>query len=153
MARGGALGTYGSGGQAATFQLAVRIEGLEKTSSEFKEARRQVNVKLRDIMVRVGEREALPYLVSAMSAQIGGRWPGTLYVKKDRLGVMIASRARGGLNRALGWLDFGGRRPKDTRYRSGPHTMVTALDKRRRSIDDRILKELMQVFDPLEHSP
>lgn len=153
MARkpGGALRAYSSGGP--TFQLAIRLEGLEKTSDEFKQARREINVKLRDIMERVGKREALPFVVSAMRARIGGSWAGTLFVKRDRVGVFIGSRLKRGLNRALGWLDFGGKRPQDTGRRQGPKTLVTTLDKRRRSIDDRILKELMDVFDPLEHKP
>lgn len=147
MARGGSISTGNRGGPA--YKVEVRIEGLERTSDEFKQARKQVNSRLRDAWVRVGERTVLPDVKAGMP----DRWSSTLYVKRDRAGVFIGARLRGSMNRALGWWDFGGKRPNDHSRRVGPRVIVEALGRRSRDIEHEGLVEVMRAFDGLEHVP
>lgn len=134
-------------------RLRFVIEGLDRTTDEFKQARREINTELRDVMQRVGQREALPYVASAVRSKIGERWASSLKIKRERSGVFIQSSLRGQMNRAFGWLDFGGRRSRDTHARAGIYSIVRTMDDRRDSIDAAVLKGLMQAFDPLDHTP
>lgn len=148
--KGGTLKAAGSTTGGPAISVSVHIAGLERTSDEFKQARKDVNSKLRDALEKAGKREALPQIRS----QFGSRtFAATLKVFRDRTTVYVGSSARGSLNRAVGWWDFGGRRPRDSAARVGPHTIVSVLQDRRPLIDRAILEELMQVFDGLEHRP
>jgi hypothetical protein len=139
--RGGKLSaSTGRGGQA--FQVDVRIMGATKTSDEFKQIRRSINARLREAMVTAGERSVLPSIKSGLPA----KWGETLFVKRDRGGVFIGSRLRGSMNRALGWFDFGGRRPNDTARRDGPHVIVRRLQGERPAIDRAISEALEHAF-------
>jgi hypothetical protein len=54
------------------------------------------------------------------------------------------------MNRALGWWDFGGRRPNDSDRREGPHAIVRALQGERPAIDRAIRAELDRAFSEFE---
>lgn len=147
---GGSLkaGTRDKSGPAIAVH--ARIEGAEKTSKEFRDARRQFNAAMRDVIEEAGERAVLPAIKANFPSR---RFADTLYVKRDRIGVFIGSRERGSLNRAVGWLDFGGKRPRDSVRRRGPYVIVRELDRRREYIDTAILVALMKTFHPLETTP
>jgi hypothetical protein len=125
---------------------------LEKTSAEFKAARRRFNAAMRTVMQQAGERSVLP-LIKHKFARLTGRFANSLYVKRDRTTVFIGSRMRGGENRAVGWIDFGGRHPLHKRRRKGRYVIVDELNKRRPLIEEAILPGLNRTFDPLEHRP
>jgi hypothetical protein len=143
-ARGGKIGA-GAGGRGS-IDVNIRVEGVAKTSQEFKDARRGFNRQIRDVMVKVGTREILPLVESQLPS-----W-ARMYVLRERSGVFIGSRQRGPMNRALGWWDFGGRRPMDSARRTGPHVIVKALDRRRDHIDRAVLDALLDEFKPLDTS-
>jgi hypothetical protein len=127
----------------------ITVEGVDKTSEEFRQARREFNKAIRGVMVRVGEREVLPEIKREMGAYADFARP---YVQRERSGVFIGSKARGAENRAVGWLDFGGKRPLDTARREGPYAIVRSLDRKRDRIDDEVTRELLKTFHPLDTS-
>ncbi len=147
---GGRLSAAGSSGDGPAITVTARIEGVDKTSEEFRAARREFNTKMRDVIAAAGERSVLPAIKSRFPSR---RWAASLYVKRDRTTVFIGSRLRGRFNRALGWLDFGGKRRRDRRRRVGPRVIVTQLGARRRHIDEAILVGLLHTFHPLETDP
>lgn len=148
MARAtGSLRASGRSGQAPAIAVQVRITGVERTSQAFKDARRNVNTQLRDAIETAGTRTVLPKIKANFPSD---RFAATLFVKRDRTTVFIGSRARGKLNRTVGWLDFGGRRPRDSVRRTGTYVIVETLDRERDAIDRAILQELPRVFYPLE---
>lgn len=151
MARGGTLST-GSIDRTRGPGISVhaRIEGVEKTSKEFRQARRLFNAAMRDVIVEAGERAVLPAIKARFPSR---RFGAGLYVKRDRTTVFIGSRERGALNRTVGWLDFGGQRPRDTKRRYGTYVIVRELEGRREYIDGAILIALMKTFKPLETTP
>lgn len=125
--------------------VAFHVEGVDKTSDQFKEVRRDINRRMRDVMQRVGEREVLPTIVGAFPRR-QGVMAGSLRVERERSGVFIGSRLRGDKNRALGWIDFGGQRPRDSQRRVGPKVIVRTLDSKRRLIDDRVMAGVIAEF-------
>ena len=136
--KGGKIGAGARGGKSLSVN--ITIEGVDKTSDEFKRARRDFNSQIRDVMVRVGTSEILP----AMTPGLPG-W-AKMYVLRERSGVFFGSRTRGPMNRALGWLDFGGKRPMDSQRRTGPKVIVKTLDRKRARIDEATLEALMDAF-------
>lgn len=148
---GGRLGVSDrAGGPAITVQ--ARIEGVARTSAEFRAARRQFNSSMRDVIHAAGKTVVLPRIKTTFTRDTG-RMARSLYVKRDRTTVYIGSRLRGRENRAVGWIDFGGKRTRDRYRRTGPTVIVDTLHSRRRVIDEAILRGLMKTFDPLEHTP
>ena len=152
---GGRVSTSGSGGASSTgINVKFRIEGLDKTEAEFKRIRRDINGRMRDVMVRVGEREALPEikrrfprLQSTDSRGLPpGKMSGSLRVHRERSGVFISSTLRKADDRALGWIDFGGRRANDHVTRSGPKVIVRTLDRLRPKIDKDVLEAVLDEF-------
>lgn len=148
---GGNISVSGRGAEAPIV-VGARIEGLEKTSAEFKAARRRFNAALRTVLQVAGEVTVLP-VIKAKFKRLTGRFEESLYVKRDRTTVFIGSRMRGGENRAVGWIDFGGRHPLHKRRRKGLYVIVTELNKRQPLIQEQILIGLGKTFDPLEHRP
>jgi hypothetical protein len=147
-----------AGGQGRMIGVDIKIVGVEKTSDEFKAIRRDINHRMRDLMVRVGEHELLPLIRAGFprlsTPQKGireGLMAGSLKIQRERSGVFVSSGLRGGLNRALGWIDFGGQRPHDTTRRQGSRVIVRALDARRALIDQRILQELDKEFHAINN--
>lgn len=149
---GGNISVSGVGNAGPPITVRARIEGLEKTSAEFKAARRRFNASLRTVLQVAGERTALP-AIKAKFKRLTGRFADSLYVKRDRTTVFIGSRMRGGENRALGHIDFGGKHPRHKRRRKGPYVIVTELHKRQPMINEAILAGLLKTFDPIEHRP
>ena len=140
--KGGKIGAGTRGGRS--IDVRIVIEGADKTSDEFKQARREMNARIRDVMVRVGTREVLPLMTQGLPS-----W-ARMYVLRERSGVFFGSRQRGDMNRALGWLDFGGKRPDDSQRRTGPHVIMHALDRKRPRIDEATLEALGEAFAPLD---
>jgi hypothetical protein len=152
---GGRLSSQGTQGAGQLgIRVHVRVEGLDRTEAEFKRISREVNGRMRDVMVRVGERKALPQIRARFptlseSTDRGlakGAMAGSLRVQRERSGVFISSRLRKAEDRALGWIDFGGKRPRDSGYRAGTKVIVTTLDRLRPTIDKDVLDELMHEF-------
>lgn len=144
--RGGRISTGTGRGGGEAFQVQVRVDGAQKASDEFKQISRTINGRLREAMVKAGETSVLPAIKGGLPAT----WAETLFVKRDRSGVFIGSRLRGSMNRALGWFDFGGRRPNDTERRRGPHVIVNELQGKRPEIDRAIRHELERAFSDFE---
>lgn len=136
--KGGKIGAGARGGRGLT--VSAVIEGDDLTIEQLRRARRDFNGQIRDIMVRVGTSEILP----AMTPGLPG-W-AKMYVLRERSGVFFGSRTRGPMNRALGWLDFGGKRPMDSQRRTGPKVIVKTLDRKRARIDEATLEALMDAF-------
>jgi hypothetical protein len=151
--RGGRIGVSGSG-SAPLVRLGIRVEGVDRTTDEFKRIRRDINTALRDAMQRAGERTVVPAIKSALprkdpSVKGGlpsGAMASSIAVKRDRLDVQIKSTLPKNLDRALGWVDFGGQRPRDTKVRVGPHVIVSTLDAKSDAIDQAVLDELAVQF-------
>lgn len=152
-ARGGSVSVSGVGRNAGpAFTVRAQIVGVEKTSKEFRDARLQFNAAMRTVIQEAGERAVLP-AVRSRFPRLTSRFASSLYVKRDRTTVYIGSRMRGAENRALGWIDFGGKHPRHRRRRRGLYVIVTELHKRQPLIDQAILVGVMKTFDPLEHRP
>jgi hypothetical protein len=157
-AKGGSV-SVGGGGRP-TVGITVRLEGFQQASDELKAARRDANARIRAAVESAANRAVLPAIKDefpkhgwASSRERGlpsGAMAASLYVKRDRTTVLIGSKLRGSLNRALGWIDFGGKRPNDTVRRTGPHVIVNALQSKRAYIDEQILSELLKSFAGFE---
>jgi hypothetical protein len=143
----GNIKAAGPRGAGPALVVRARIEGAERTSDVFKRARSRFSAAMRDIMVAAGEKAVLPAIKAKFPSR---RFGESLFVRRDRTTVFIGSRERGPLNRAVGWLDFGGRRPRDTKRRRGTYVIVRELDSKREYIDEVILAGLLQTFNPLE---
>lgn len=143
MAHSKAVKQGASGG--AKFSFRVEVEGVERTSQEFRRANRDVQKRAREAMFKAGQRTVLP----AMQQKLPGRWKN-LFVNKQSSGVFIGSRQRGPMNRALGWLDMGGKRPMDHGKRTGWKIIVTTLDAKREEIDTVAMQEVMKAFSGFE---
>jgi hypothetical protein len=149
---GGSISTQGTA-QGKLISVDVVIAGIDKTTAEFKAIRKDINSHIRDVMTRVGEQELLPTMradfprltTPTKKSQVG-MMAASLYVQRERSGVFIGSRLRGPKNRALGWIDFGGKRPRDRAARQGPKVIVKTLDSKRALIDSRVLQELEREF-------
>jgi hypothetical protein len=151
---GGRLGASATQGAGPAAFLRFRVEGVDKTTGEFKRIRREINTRLRDAQQKVGEREVLPDIKARFPRHSDGPVRGlprgamadSLYVKRDRVDVFIGSRLKGPLNRALGWIDFGGQRPNDRAERIGPRTIVDTLNAKQPAIREQIVDAVMDEF-------
>lgn len=150
-----------AGGSSRGQMIAVnfKVTGIEKTSAEFKAIRRDINGRMRDLMVRVGEHELLPIiragfprLATPQPNVQAGMMAGSLKIVRERSGVFVGSTLRGPMNRAMGWVDFGGKRPNDTTYRVGPKVLVRSIDAKRALIDTRVLEELDREFHAINNA-
>jgi hypothetical protein len=90
-------------------QVTAQIHS-EKASFQFKEARREINRRMRDALKEAGEEVALPAArVGASRFSVGGTpVAGTLVVRSTSRGAYITTRLRGRLARAVGLLEYGG---------------------------------------------
>jgi hypothetical protein len=148
-----------SAGGRGLISVSVKIEGVEKTSDEFKAIRRDINMRMRDVMQRVGEHELLPMiragfprLSTPKKGIVAGAMAGSLRIQRERSGVFVSSTLRGPKNRALGWVDFGGKRARDTQTRAGSKVIVRSLDAKRALIDSRVLQELEREFRAIDNA-
>lgn len=155
----GRISTAGEGAGPA-IRLQIRVEGIEKTSDEFKRIRTGINTAMRDAMARVGERQVVPVIKSGLPRKDAGTSRGlppgamasSITVKRDRLDVVIRSTLPKDLDRALGWIDFGGKRQRDTKVRVGPHVIVGTLNAKAGAIEDELFDELRHQFRNLDFS-
>jgi hypothetical protein len=122
-----------------------RIDGVEKNSEAFKAVKRDINRRMRDVMIRVGERDVLPDVRAQFPVRTGAM-AASLKIERERSGVFVGSRLRTARNRALGWIDFGGKRPRDSMFRRGPHIIVRTLDAKRTLIDQRVFDGVLDEF-------
>lgn len=150
MAKGGGSLSARKPG-AGGFSIDVQID-YAKGSAEFKQARKEVNTRLRDAVMLAGTRSVLPEMRGRFPKR-SGRMARSLYVKRDRQDVVIGSSLRGQMNRAVGWVDFGGRRPQDSRVRAGPHVIVGTLNRKQPQIQREALRGVMRAFDGFDHFP
>jgi hypothetical protein len=157
------------------------IEGAERTSDEFKQARREVNIRTRSGVKRAGERAILPFGRRETRTHTPVD-PNLLIVKTTSSGGYMTLRTRKA-NRIVGLLNYGGKlgpvRPKKTRKRSkrnsnhaaaikigggffaatGPRQYKAGLFLERARdhgfprYREILLTEVMQAFDPLDHTP
>lgn len=158
--KGGNLSTRGGG---LAFDLDFKIEGVDRTETDFKAIRTRINTVLRDTVVEFGQRELVAPIrtrfpvkdVSEKAGLAAGAMAKSIYVKRDRTDVAIASRLTGSKNRAVGWIDFGGtrdyvtetgRRVTDSRPRRGTRAILTTIDAKRPGLDRRLLDEMIQMF-------
>jgi hypothetical protein len=157
--RGGRISAMGEGDGPA-IRLQIKVEGVPRTSDEFKRIRRNINTALRDAMERVGQRTVLPVIKSSLpkkdpSVTSGlpvGAMASGIAIKRDRLDVVIKSTLPKQLDRALGWIDFGGKRPQDTKVRVGPHVIVSTLNAKSGAIEDEIYREIEHQFHNFDFS-
>lgn len=137
------------GAEEQIISFNFRIEGVEKNSEAFKAVRKDINKRLRDVMVRVGEKEVLPEIKRELGSDT---FAAALKIHRERSGVFVGTKLRmkasGGkpTDPALGWFDFGGQRPRDHFRREGPHTIVNVLDRKRALVDERVLEGVLDEF-------
>ena len=156
--------------RSGSLQVGVKVDAL-KTSQEFKDARRDINARLRVALKIAAERVALP----AAAAAAWGFAKPLLIARSTSRSAYITTRGPRLLGRAVGLLEFGGlvktrieakeagglsigpdivRAAVDTPRRYHPSLRLTkAVMARTGSIEDRVLEEVMQAFDGLTHSP
>lgn len=162
------------------FQVKVLVDA-EKTSDEFKQARRDFNQRLKHALKVAAEKVVLP-VAKRLAAGLkvdGVPIAGTLKVVPRSNHSYLASTLRGKKNRAAGLLEFGGtvRQPfieaksagalywpgaahpvlqvdgGAERTVKGRHYLTGAVDKTEGRRDKVLLEELMEAFDGLEHRP
>jgi hypothetical protein len=99
MARGSRIsaGTGRHGGE--DFNVRIVVEGAEKTSDEFKQIRRTINGRLREAMVRAGERSVLP----AIKGDLPAKWGDTLF-RQARPRWRLHRLAPAGFDEPRAWL-------------------------------------------------
>lgn len=145
----------GAGSRDQLIRFNFRVEGLDRTSNEFKAVRRNINERIRDTMVRVGEKELLPdihLLWNARTAEDTGRLSTSLKIIRERSGVFVGSSLRlkgrrgGPNNRAVGLMEFGGLRSSDGVRFAGIHAITDVVDRKRGLIDRRVLEAVLDEF-------
>ena len=142
----------GGGSRDTLIDVRFKIEGLERTSAEFKAVRREINGRMRDTMVRVGERDLLP----TIRQRIEFPWmAAALKIQRERSGVFVGTSLPGvgtkankgrKTDRALGYLDFGGRWHSVGKSREGKRAILNTVDERRDLIDKRVLEAVLDEF-------
>jgi hypothetical protein len=143
-------GTTGQSDQIIDFKF--RIEGVERNSEAFKAIKRDINARMRETMVRVGERELLP----TMRQKAEFPWVASaLKINKERSGVFVGTTlpkmgtmsARGRVtDRALGYIDFGGRWHSKGPKREGNRAIIGTLEAKATLIDQRVLDGVLKEF-------
>lgn len=156
-------------------RIVVKVDA-DKASREFKEARREINQRLKDALLEAGEQIALP---RAKRSAAGLRVEGipiasTLVVRARRSSAYITSTLRGKKARAVGYLEYGGTirtviRPKKAkalmtpfgpravvrapRHHRGTYPITRAVKGREPLIAAAVLEDVMQAFNGLDHTP
>lgn len=142
----------GGGSRDTLIDVRFKIEGLDRTSAEFKAVRREINGRMRDTMVRVGERDLLP----TIRQRVAFPWmAAALKIQRERSGVFVGTTLPGvgrktdkgrKTDRALGYLDFGGRWHSSGIKYDGKRAILGTVDERRDLIDKRVLEAVMDEF-------
>lgn len=160
-------------------KVTAKIDGVEKTSDEFKQARREIYRRTRTGMKRAGERTILP----AARASTAVRTPlqGSQVVVKSTASYAYLTGQTVKAGRILGYLNYGGylkpvqpkkrrkgagghapavafggivvARTKRMRHHTGTHFLEKARDAGFPQYERVLLEHLMASFDPLEHTP
>lgn len=134
--------------------MRFKVDAVQ-ASDEFKRIRRDIGGLMRDTVVKVGTSQVVPLIKAKMtikSADDANRglpvaaMQSSIYIRRDRTTVIIASRLTGAKNRALGWIDFGGQRARDTTRRTGTHAILSGVDAKRPVIDAELLRALLEEF-------
>lgn len=153
-------------------RIDAKITGADKTSDEFRQARREIYRRTRSGIKDAGERAILPGARSG--AQHHTPVVSTQIVVKTTAstGYLTVASKKGG--RIVGLLNFGGEvrgpiRPKKkkavafggvvvsqvatARHYDGSHFLEEARDRGLPMFSQILLERLMVAFDPLEHTP
>lgn len=153
-------------------RVTATIEGADKTSDEFKQARREIYRRARRGIKDAGEQAILPK--ARRGTEVHSPVAGTQIVVKTTAsdGYLTAATKKGG--RIVGLLNFGGTvrgpiRPKKkqavafggvvvaqvktARRYTGEHFLEQARDEGFPLYSQILLERIMVAFDPLEHTP
>lgn len=147
-----------------------------KATQEFKQARREINTRLKSAMEKAGKRVVLP---EAKRRAGGLRVEGVsvssaLVIRARSTTAFLTTSLRGKKARAVGLMEYGGTvhtpvLPKKKkavlvngqpiaamttpRHYTGRHFMTTAVQVSLPKTERVILEEVMHAFDGLEHHP
>lgn len=149
----------------------VHIEGVAKTSAEFKEARKRLRRDIRGEVIRTGTRVILP----AAKQGAPSIAKHALVVKASGSSGYIGVKGARKFDRILGLWNFGGtvRTPIRPRYKQalalgggivrasvttprhykGSRHLQAAVGQRAPRYFEELTREIMQFFDPIEHTP
>jgi hypothetical protein len=164
----------GGTGLAIKFNLA----DLERTSETFKQARRDIGRDLRTQVVETADNVVLPTAKTrATNLKVKGRGvAASLVVRKGPGNAAYLTTSMRGINgRVIGLQEFGGtvrtrilpkkpggaiRTPwgprasiSGPRHYKGRHFLTGAVKTKYPEFERRLLKDLMQAFSPLDHTP
>jgi hypothetical protein len=151
---------------------------VEKTSKEFKDARKQINRQIRANVIEAGTDQILPY---AKREKIPPMVRPNLVVRATGASGYITVKGARRLDRILGLNQFGGRlggigapnewlKPSSgkalvipggyvranvstVRVHKGSHSIQGVVRKRFPQFTDHLNRLVMEAFDGLEHSP
>lgn len=161
-------------------RITAKISGADRTSETFKRARRDVYQRARRGMKRAGEKTILPFARRVTDAKSPVA-PSALVVKTTGTYAFLTCKTRK-QGRILGYLNYGGTLtapiiPRGRRLASGrgkkaiafggvvvsqvstarKHQGQRFLERARDAgfpaYEQTLLAEIMQAFDPIEHSP
>jgi hypothetical protein len=148
----------------------------ERTSDQFKAARKEFNRDLKEAMQDAGEETVLPDAKrNAAGLKVAGASvPASLVVKARGSSAILQSTMRGKKNRAVGLLEFGrtgtktiqARKKKAMMWIGGWHPvaevelppmdgmnfMLNAVNDNLDRFDKALLRHVMRAFDGLDHS-
>jgi hypothetical protein len=147
-----------------------------KTSDQFVQARRDINLRLKEGLKAAGEEVALPKarLLAGNLKVAGVPTASSLVVKARARDAVLTTNMRGKLARAVGLQEMGGtvktpilpRRKKAVvvngqpvakvttpRHYEGRRFLMLSVETQREQIDSAILRHVMRSFDGLEHTP
>jgi hypothetical protein len=148
-------------------RIDVKVEGVDRTSDEFKQIRRGARKTAGDAAQAAGEKVALPHA----KRHAPGFIKTTLVSKRRGTSATLTTRLPGKKARVVGLLEYGGtvrtrivprngqaivtpQGPraavnKPRRYK-GKHFLTDAVYKNRRQIDEAILEETLRAFDDFD---
>lgn len=150
----------------------VRIEGVEKTSAEFKEARKKIRRDVRGHVIEIGSRIILPSARQAAPSIAASHLTVKATGSSGYLGVQGARR----FDRIIGLWNFGGTvktpiKPvtkkalairgtgivigavKTPRHYRGTRKLEKVVNAHASHYFSELTKAIMQAFDPIEHTP
>lgn len=152
------------------FQVRV-VVNADRASDEMKQARRDINQRMKEALIAAGKQVALP----AARAVAWRFAKPMLTVKATRSSAYVTTQGNRKLGRAVGLLEFGGTvrtviRPKNAQallvgpdvIRSEVTTprrympslrMTAAVHARKSQIEDAMLGHVMHAFDGFPHNP
>lgn len=153
----------------------VKVDA-HKATEEFKQARREMNARLKLALEKAGKRVVLPAAKrGAGHLRVEGvNVASALVIRARSTSAVLTTSLRGKKARAVGLMEYGGtvRAPvlpkkkkavvvngqpiaamTTPRHYTGKHFMTTAVQSNLPQTERVILEEIMQAFDGLEHHP